>query len=168
MALRVEHILILAIGVTLFFVLKTEPKGSIKVAQSNSTKEFYFKDFILLELNSTGIKNSLKAKEATKYKDTFILKDIELNYENEDRVFAKSAVYIKDSIYLKDNVVFEEIGNFKFWSSDLNYNIKSKNIYTSSNFKLKIRDSSIVGKGLKYNMRDKEIEASNIDANVSY
>ncbi len=138
------------------------------MAQSNSTKEFYFKDFILLELNSTGIKNALKAKEATKYKDTFILKDIELNYENEDRVFAKSAVYIKDSIYLKDNVVFEEIGNFKFWSSDLNYNIKSKNIYTSSNFKLKIRDSSIVGKGLKYNMRDKEIEASNIDANVSY
>jgi len=38
MALRVEHILILAIGVTLFFVLKTEPKGSIKVAQSNSHK----------------------------------------------------------------------------------------------------------------------------------
>jgi len=49
------------------------------VAQSNSQKSSTSKISILLELNSTGIKNSLRAKEATKYKDTFILKDIELN-----------------------------------------------------------------------------------------
>jgi len=168
MALRIEYILIFAISITSFFIFQAKSKKSIKVVEPNSSKEFYFEEFTLLELNETGVKNSLKAKEATKYKETFLLKDIELNYENEDIVFAKSAVYVKNSVYLKDNVVFEEIGRFKFWSSDLNYNIKSKDIYTSGNFKLKIKDNTILGKNLKYNMEEKEIEASNIEANVTY
>jgi LPS export ABC transporter protein LptC len=168
MALRIEYILTLAIAVTSALILHSKPKESVKVTEPNSTKEFYFEDFTLLELNGTGIKNSLKAKEATKYKETFLLKEIELNYENEDRVFADSAVYVKNIVYLKGNILFEEIGSFKFWSSDLNYNIKTKDIYTSSTFRLKIRDNSIVGKKLKYNMKEKDIEASNIDANLTY
>ena len=168
MALRIEYVLIVAIAITSIFIFQSKPKKSIRVIEPNSSKEFYFEEFTLLELNETGVKNSLKAREATKYKETFILKDIELNYENEDRVFADSAVYVKNIIFLKGNIVFEEIDRFKFWSSDLNYNIKTKDIYTSSTFKLKIKDNSIVGKKLKYNMKEKEIEAFNIDANITY
>ncbi len=81
---------------------------------------------------------------------------------------ADSAVYIKDSIYLKGSVIFEEIGRFKFWSSDLNYNIKSRDIYSGGRFRLKIGDSSFTGERLEYNLNGKEIVASNIEANLSY
>jgi|GEM_PF-1721972 len=168
MALRIEYILTLAITITSAVILYSKPQRGIEIVESNSTKEFYFKNFTLLELNSSGVKNSLKAREATKYIGSFFLKQIELNYKNEDKILADRAIYIKDNIFLKGNIVFEEINRFKFWSSNLSYNIKSKEIYTNSRFKLYMAENIIVGNRLQYNMVEKEILASNIDANLTY
>ncbi len=69
MVLRVEYILTVAIAITSILILQSKPKESISPSRESSSKELYFKNFTLLELNETTLKNSLIAEEATKYQE---------------------------------------------------------------------------------------------------
>ncbi len=167
MALRVEYILILSIIVVGVFIFIEKPKN-IKVIESNSTKELFFKNFSLLEIDEHGIKNQLNAKEATKDKNSFYLIDINITHDKTDNILAKKAIYMKDFIYLKDRVTLKRKGEFQFSTNDLNYRVKDKIAYTNSGFILKINQNRINGTNLYYNLKTKEISAKEINASIDY
>ena len=167
MALRVEYILILSIIVVGVFIFIEEPKN-IKLIESNSTKELFFKNFSLLEIDENGVKNQLNAKEATKDKNSFYLIDINITHDKTDNILAKKAIYMKDFIYLKDRVTLKRKGEFQFSTNDLNYRVKDKIAYTNSGFILKINQNRINGTNLYYNLKTKEISAKKINASIDY
>ena len=167
MALRVEYILILSIIVVGVFIFIEEPKN-IKLIESNSTKELFFKNFSLLEIDESGVKNQLNAKEATKDKNSFYLIDINITHDKTDNILAKKAIYMKDFIYLKDRVTLKRKGEFQFSTNDLNYRVKDKIAYTNSGFILKINQNRINGTNLYYNLKTKEISAKEINASIDY
>ena len=165
MALRVEYILILSIMVVGVFIFIEEPK-SIKLIESNSTKELFFKNFSLLEIDESGVKNQLNAKEATKDKNSFYLIDINITHDKTDNILAKKAIYMKDFIYLKDRVTLKRKGEFQFSTNDLNYRVKDKIAYTNRGFTLKVNQNRINGTNLYYNLKTKEISAKDINASI--
>ena len=167
MALRVEYILILSIVIVGFFIFIEKPK-SIKLVETNSTKEFFFKNFSLLEIDESGVKNQLNAKEGTKDKNSFYLIDINITHDKRDNILAKKAIYKKDFIYLKDSVILKRKGEFQFSTNDLNYKVKEKIAYTDKKFTLKSNNNIINGTNLYYNLKTKEISAKDINASIDY
>ncbi len=167
MALRVEYILILSIMVVGLFIFIEKPR-SIKLIESNSTKELFFKNFSLLEIDENGVKNQLNAKEATKDKNSFYLTDINITHDKTDNILAKKAIYVKDFIYLKDRVILKRKDDFKFWTNDLNYRVKDKIAYTNRGFTLISNKNRINGTNLYYNLKTKEISAKDINASIDY
>ena len=167
MALRVEYILILSIMVVGLFIFIEKPR-SIKLIESNSTKELFFKNFSLLEIDENGVKNQLNAKEATKDKNSFYLIDINITHDKTDNILAKKAIYVKDFIYLKDRVILKRKDDFKFWTNDLNYRVKDKIAYTNRGFTLISNKNRINGTNLYYNLKTKEISAKDINASIDY
>ncbi len=168
MALRVEYILILSIMIVGVFIFIEKPKN-IKLIESNSTKELFFKNFSLLEIDENGVKNQLNAKEATKDKNSFYLIDINITHDKTDNILAKKAIYIKDFIYLKDKVILKrKKDNFQFSTNDLNYRVKDKIAYTNMGFTLKSNNNIINGTNLYYNLETKEISAKDINASIDY
>ena len=167
MVLRVEYILILSIMVVGFFIFIEKPK-SVKLVESNSTKEFFFKNFSLLEIDENGIKNQLRAEEATKDKNSFYLIDINITHNKIDNILSKKAIYIKDYIQLKDSVILKRGDEFQFSTDDLNYSIKDKIAHTDREFILQMNQNRIKGSNLYYNIETKEITAKNIEASINY
>jgi len=167
MVLRIEYILILALAIITIFIIIEKP-NSVKAIESNSSKEIYFKNFSLLEIDEKGIENQLIAKEATKDKNSFYLIDINITHKKIHNLLAKKAVYIKDFIYLEDDVWLKRDDGFSFWTNDLNYRIKDKIAYTNRGFIIDMNESKIYGKKLHYNLNTKKISAQNIKASIKY
>ncbi len=167
MALRIEYILLLALGVIAIFIFTKKP-NSIKAIEANSSKEIYFKNFSLLEIDKNGIENQLIAKEAIKDKNSFYLMDINITHKKIHNLLAKKAVYIKDFIYLEGNVWLTRDDGFSFWTNDLNYRIKDKIAYTNRGFTIDMNESKISGNNLYYNLNTKKISAKDINASIKY
>jgi LPS export ABC transporter protein LptC len=167
MALRIEYILLLSLIILSIFIFTEKPK-SVKAIESNSSKEIYFKNFSLLEIDKSGIKNQLVAQEATKDKNSFYLVDINITHQKHHNLMAKKAVYVKDFIYLKGDVLLKRSDGFSFLTNDLNYRIKDKIAYTNKGFVMDINRSKISGRDLKYNLNTKDISAKRINALIEY
>jgi len=167
MALRIEYILLLSLAILTIFIFIEKPTN-IKAIKSNSSKEVYFKNFSLLELDENGVKNQLIASEATKDKNSFYLIDINITHNKTHKLLAKKAKYIKDFIYLEDNVWLKRDDGFKFWTNSLKYKIKEKIAYTDRNFIINIHTNHISGKELYYNLNTKIVSAKDINASIEH
>jgi LPS export ABC transporter protein LptC len=167
MALRIENILILALA-TMIFSIFTEKPNSVEMVKSHSSKEIYFKNFSLLEIDTEGIKNKLQATEATKNKTLFYLMDINITHDKIHNLMAKKAIYVNNVIYLNSDVWLKRGDGFSFWTNHLNYKIGDKTVSTDKKFVLDINGSKISGKDLHYNLNTKDISAKKINAQILY
>ncbi len=148
---------------SVIFFSKTE---DIKAVKSNSTNEFLFENFSLVELNDSGISHQIISSKAFKDKQFFTLSDINLTYNQTQHLCAKEARYEKNTIYLKDNVVLKRNDGISFNSEHLKYSVDTKKLQIDSNFSLEINGSNILGKNLNYSLRSRSISADNIRAKI--
>jgi competence protein ComGF len=113
MALRIEYIILISLTVVSIFIFIEKPV-SIKVVESNSSEEVYFKNFMLLEVNEDGVANQLTASEGIKYRDSFKLSDINITYQKSHNLLAQKAIYVKDFIHLEGNIRSSEMMDLDF------------------------------------------------------
>jgi len=165
MALRIESILIIGIGLV-FALLLFQDKSGVDAIESNSSKEFSFNNFSLIEITPKGVENRLSAKEAIKYTTHFELQEINITYKNTQHLLATKATYQDNFIYLDQSVLFKRDDGLEFKTEKLEYSIKSKKLYADKSFYIDMNESHIAGENLQYDLDDKNISAQEIRAMI--
>ncbi|SFV64811.1 hypothetical protein MNB_SV-12-130 [hydrothermal vent metagenome] len=167
MVLRIEYILVVSLAILFGFIFMKQP-NSVKAIESNSSKELYFKNLSLIDLNENGVENQLVASSVIKDGDSFGLEDVDITYKQTQRILAKKAIYRDDFVYLEDNISLKRDDGFSFIADDLKYSMKKKVATTNSHFRLDTNGSRISGKKLYYNLDREEVSADGIDATIRY
>ena len=165
MVLRVEYILLISLVILSFFIFIEKP-NSIDVSEANSSKEVIFRDFALIDINQDGIKNEIKATEAVKYKNSLEAKNINITHEKVYHVIAQKAIYRNNLISIENNITLKKDNEMEFKTDSLEYSMKKNMLYTKDGFVMDINGSKIYGNHLKYDLNNKEILASGINATI--
>ena len=165
MVLRIEYILLISLGVLSFFIFIEKPH-SIKLIESNCSKEALFREFSLVDINQNGIKNELIASEGIKYRDYFEAKYINITHEKIYHVIAQKAIYIKNLVSLENNITLKKDNKMEFQTNSLKYNMKKKIAYTEDGFMMNTNGTTIRGTNLKYDLSIGKISADKIHASM--
>jgi len=165
MVLRVEYILLISLGILSFFIF-TEKPHNIKAIESNCSKEALFRDFYLVEINQEGIRNSLKATEAIKYKNSFEATDINITHNRVYHLFAQKAIYKKNIVSIENNITLKKDNSMEFQTDTLTFKMREEIAYTDDGFIMNINGNKIKGTHLKYNLKIGEISANKIKATM--
>jgi LPS export ABC transporter protein LptC len=167
MVIRVEYILIISLAILFAFVMMENPK-SLKAVESNSSKEVYFKNLSLIDLNERGIENQLVSSSVMKYSESFEFENVNIIYKKTHTVSAQKATYKDGFIYLEDNISLRRDDGFSFVTDDLRYSIDEKIASTDSPFRLDMNGSRVFGKKLYYNLDKEVISADKINASIFF
>lgn len=167
MVLRIEYLLALILIVLIVSVLGIRPSSQSAV-HTTAEKEIVFENFSLLELKENNSAQKLFSSETTKYKDYLDLKDINLTDKNGHNILAREAIYMGDDIYMNKNIQLTREDGLTFSTESLNYNLKRKELQTFTPFDLDYNGSTIKGTNLKYNLKEKDIHASEIEASIIF
>ena len=167
MDLRIEYVLLLSLAILFGFILMEQPVD-IKAIESNSSKEIYFKNLALIDLNEEGIENQLLSSSLMKSKDSFEFEDINVTYKKNHNILAERAMYREGLVHMEGNVSLRRSDGFSFITDDLVYNMDDKVASTKGDFRLDINESRVSGENLYYNLDREEVKANTIRANISF
>ena len=165
MVLKIEQILIVVTVILLLSIIGINPSSKPAI-NSKGDKEVLFRDFSLFELKVGSEGKKVFAHEAIKHTNYLDLREVNLSDENGHNIISTRAVYEDDAVFMKDDIVFTRNDGLKFTTKDLSYDFAKEEIETFAPFLLEFNGNSIEGDNLKYNMKNREISADNIEASI--
>jgi len=165
--IRIEYILIVSLAVLFGFIFMKQP-NDVKAIESNLSKELYFKNLSLIDLNQNGVENRLLASSISKYKDFFEFEKIDATYKKNHKLLANRATYRDGFVHIENNISLKRSDGLSFIANNLEYNMETKSLYAKSDFQLDINGSRVLGKNLYYNLDIKEVKADFIRAKIEF
>ena len=167
MAIRIEYLLILMLGVLILSIMKINPTS--QAARSvKGDKEAEFQNFSLYDIKKDEPSQVMSAHKMVKYENYLDMDTIDLSDESGYRLLSKKAIYEDELIYMDKGVNVLRDDGLKFSTKSLNYNVKTKDIKTLKPFMLEFNSSIIQGENLALNMNNKIISADNVEAKIVF
>lgn len=167
MAIRIEYLLILTLGLLLLSIVNINPTSQA-AKTSKGDKEIEFQNFSLFDIKENEPLQTMSASKMIKYQNYLAMDEIDLKDEKGYRILSQKAIYEEEYIYMDKGVnIFSDDGS-KFSTKSLNYNVETKDIKTLKPFILEFNSSIIQGDNLALNMNDKKITADNIEAKIFF
>lgn len=167
MVLRIEYLLVLALLLLGLSIVGINPTSQPAIHPIED-REILFQDFSLIEMKEEIVGQKVFAKETIKYKHYIAFKDINFTDEDGNNICAMEGLYKDKNLSIKKNISVKEKDGLSFIAENLNYNLKTKKLQTSTPFTLDINGSHIQGENLKFHMANKEISADKIIARIFY
>lgn len=167
MALKIEYLLIVMLGLLLLSILGINP-SSQAAKSSKGDKEIEFQNFSLYDIKKNEPLQTISSSKMVKYQNYLDMDDIDLKDEKGYRLLSQKAIYEEEYVYMDKGVnIFRDDG-LKFSTKSLNYNTKTKDIKTLKPFILEFNSSIIQGENLALNINNKIITADNIEAKIVF
>lgn len=167
MVLRIEYLLLLTLIILVLSVLGINP-SSHSAVKTTANREILFENFSLFELKENLAEQKLFASKTIKYTNRLEMKDINLTDKNGHNILANEAIYKDDNISMNHNIRVKRSDGLNFSTETLNYNLERKELQTFTPFYLDYNGSTIKGANLKYSLKRKDIDASNIEASIVF
>ena len=167
MAIRIEYLLILTLGLLLFSIVNINPSSQV-AKTSKGDKEIEFQNFSLFDIKKNEPLQTMSAAKMLKYQNYLAMDKIDLKDENGYRILSQKAIYEEEYIYMDKGVNILRDDGLKFSTKSLNYNVETKEIKTLKPFMLEFNSSIIQGENLALNMNDKKITADNVEAKIVF
>jgi len=142
--------------------------NDVKAIESNSTKELYFKNLSLIDLNENGVENQLSASSVAKYKTSFEFEDVNATYKRTHNLVANRAVYEDGLVNMEGNISLKRGNDFSFVGDDLIYDMEDEAVYVDKHFRLDMNGSTVIGENLYYNLDREEVKADFIRASIRF
>ena len=165
MALRIEYILLLVFTILIVSIFGFNPVSKEAVT-SKGEREAEFKNFSVYNLKEDNTGREIHAQKAVKYKDYIDFMEVNLTDEMGHTLLSKKAIYKNNLLYLHENIKISRNDGIDFFTNDLMYNLKSKEIISEEDFLLEFNQSTIKGKRLEFNVGGKTISGYNVDASI--
>jgi LPS export ABC transporter protein LptC len=166
MGVKIFAVILALFAAELLFLATKEPK---KLDISKEDINYTTIEFIKLNgyrITKEGIKDSLQAKKAQKFKDFVTLDTINAHYLDDDNIShklsSKIAKYKNDILELKKSVKYENNKTLTITTDSLIYDIKNKIAVSKTPFVLKKDNMSVFGDSFRYNIKDGIIRSINI------
>ena len=167
MAIRIEYLLILTLGLLLLSIVNINPTSQA-AKTSKGDKEIEFQNFSLFDIKKDEPLQTMSASKMVKYQNYLDMDNIDLKDEKGYRILSQKAIYEEEYIYMDKGVNILRNDGSKFSTKSLNYNVETKDIKTLKPFILEFNSSIIQGENLALNMNNKEISADNIEAKIVF
>ncbi len=137
----------------------------INQQEFKDTPSLQVENFVLYELDTTGLQTLMLGTKALRYSDRYIVEDV--NFTDNSTVHisnmkASKGIYKNSIVNLVGNVVYVRDDGLTFKSPTLNYNTKSSIAQTQDKYlaykgKNSMRGSSFVYDSLKETMKAKNV-----------
>lgn len=149
--------------IAIFFAFKPL---NIDAKTTKEIPQFELKNFVLYELDTKSLQTLMVGKNSKKYKDRYVVKDIDYTDNGKDfvaNIKARNGLYKGDIINLNDDVKYTREDGLNFTTQHVVYNKKTKIAIADKNYTL-IQDKNIIkGTYLKYDNFHKNMMSKNID-----
>ena len=166
MALNINYFLSLIVICLSMIYFLFEPM-KLKKVEFNEVAQFSLFSFTLYELNRMGLITLMNGSEAVRYKDRYIVKDIDYNDNTEEYITnmkAKKGSYKNEIVYLYGDVKFERGDGINFFSQEVVYNKTTDTATSEVDFISYMNLNQIQGSKIKFDNKNNIIEAKDVYA----
>lgn len=167
MAIRIEYLLVILIGVLLISIMGINPISKEAIS-SKGEKELAFENFFLSDIKQNAAAQEMFSKEMVKYQNYLEMSEIDLKDEKGYRLLSNKAIYEGDYVYMDKGVNVLHEDGLKLTTKSLNYNLETKEIKTIKPFLLEFNRSTVHGENLALNIENKSISADKIQAFIYF
>jgi len=165
MVLRIEYILMVIFTVLIVSIFGFNP-ASKEAISSTGDREVEFKNFSVYNVKEDNTGQQMHALKATKYKKYMDFNEVDLIDEQGNSIHSDKAKFENDLLYMNDNVKVSRDDGVKFFTDNLTYSLKEKEILAKEKFLLEYNKSTIRGENLEVNIDGKELSGYQIDASI--
>ncbi len=165
MAIRIEYLLLLVLGILLLSTLGIKP-ASHEATSSKGDKEIAFENFHLSNIKENESTQEMSAQKTVKYQNYLEMQKLEIEGESTYHLLATRAKYQEQNIYMEQGIQILRDDGLKFVTKEIHYNIDTKDIKGKSPFVLEFNSSKIKGENLQLNMQNKVIRADKVEAHI--
>ena len=139
---------------------------SKEAISSKGEREVEFKNFYVYDIKEDDTGRQMHALEATKYKKYMSFKEVNLTDEQGHAIYSDKAQYKNDLLYMTNNVKVSREDGLDFFTDNLTYSLKTKEMRSEEAFLLEYNKSTIRGKNLELSVDDKYVSGDQIDASI--
>jgi len=165
MALKIFTIIMVLFVAELTFLATKEPKKLKTNKKEIVTSDIEFRNLSGASVDEYGLKNSIKAKKAIKFKTHDELFDIDAAFADEGlthSIKAKKAIYENNHLTFENDVFYENNQSLTIKTQNLEYNTKTEVASSSKAFILTSKESTMRGEGFVYDMKNKNLKGTKL------
>jgi LPS export ABC transporter protein LptC len=165
MALKIFTIIMVLFVAELTFLATKEPKKLKTEQKEIVTSDIEFNNLSGASIDENGLKNSIKAKKAIKFKTHDELFGIDASFTDEGlthSIKAKKAIYQNNNITFENDVFYENNQSLTIKTQNLEYNTKKEVASSSKPFILTSKESIMSGDSFIYDMKNKNLKGTKL------
>ena len=162
--------LIIAIGIILYYFIKNDEMDTFEVSFTKHPN-LIISDFKAIEIKDMYITTTSVAKNMIRETnlDTLFKATFSTMYKNIKYNFKSNQIKIKDKVVFFDgNVTLHGSNNIDFFTNNLKYSKKIKQVESNTTFKAITPTGSFRGDSFQYNITTKNLFAKNIKMIYEY
>jgi len=166
MAVKIEWVLSIVIISILAFAYDFKVNNQALQQHMRVSKNLEFYDISFSKVDTDTLISVVDTAYGVLYGDVLNAYDIRYKDKHIDNLLAKKAVFIKDYLYLEDGISLSQKDGFSCIAQSAIYDKNLSVLRIPSLFEAKLNTNLFKGKELIYDIQDKILKASDIQASL--
>ncbi len=161
MGLKIFTIILILFIAEITFLSTKEPKVLKTSKKDINYSTIEFTHLQGSSIDEDGISQRIIASRAEKFKTHDMLYDLNTSFQKKGiahQLSSKKARYENDHLYLNGDVLYENNQSLHIKSEELEYNVKTKMLKSSSAFKLTSNQGIMTGESFEYDMNNEALK----------
>lgn len=163
MGVRLELVLLFIMGVILVLTFGIKVTD-IDIKKQFSGKEIEFTDTTFIEVDMKAMQSIAHSSYGVRINGVLMLDELNYHSNNLELLRAKKGTYSDDKIFLDGDVFIRQKEGFEYRAQHAVYDKATEILDVISPFFAKMNENTMQGNSMRYNLRQKEVLATDIAA----